>query len=309
MGRMDLAAVYSGSVSWRSVSRRDDIDVAGLRALRVAVLAMLDPTWSVRALAVAGPGTGTGRLGVADLYALAVDTEPGGWPTDAGAARAPRPIPGGRAGVKQGRTGGGRTTGRGSGRGGGRGGADNEAETQRVIDLVDRAREGDSHAFGQLYEKYVDAVHRFIYYRVNDPALAEDLTSDTFVRALRRIGSFTWQGRDFAAWLITIARNLVTDHFKSSRTRLERPTGEMHDADEIEEGPEDAVIERLSNQVLREAVAQLSPQQQECVYLRFMRQMSVAETAAIMGKNEGAIKTLQYRAVRTLARMIPESVR
>ena len=184
-----------------------------------------------------------------------------------------------------------------------------ETEHNPIMELVERAQAGESEAFGRLYDHYADTVYRYIYYRVGSKATAEDLTSETFLRALRRIGTFTWQGRDFGAWLVTIARNLVADHFKSSRFRLEVTTGEMLDSNECERSPEDSVLERLSNAALLEAVGRLNPQQQECVTLRFLQGLSVAETARIMGKNEGAIKTLQYRAVRTLARLLPPDAR
>ncbi|GHB84286.1 MULTISPECIES: ECF subfamily RNA polymerase sigma factor, BldN family [Streptomyces] len=184
-----------------------------------------------------------------------------------------------------------------------------DSDSARMMDLVERAQAGEAEAFGRLYDQYSDTVYRYIYYRVGGKATAEDLTSETFLRALRRIGTFTWQGRDFGAWLVTIARNLVADHFKSSRFRLEVTTGEMLDANEVERSPEDSVLESLSNAALLDAVRRLNPQQQECVTLRFLQGLSVAETARVMGKNEGAIKTLQYRAVRTLARLLPEDAR
>ncbi|GGZ54523.1 ECF subfamily RNA polymerase sigma factor, BldN family [Streptomyces subrutilus] len=184
-----------------------------------------------------------------------------------------------------------------------------DSDQARMMDLVERAQAGEAEAFGRLYDQYSDTVYRYIYYRVGGKATAEDLTSETFLRALRRISTFTWQGRDFGAWLVTIARNLVADHFKSSRFRLEVTTGEMLDANEVERSPEDSVLESLSNAALLEAVRKLNPQQQECVTLRFLQGLSVAETARVMGKNEGAIKTLQYRAVRTLARLLPEDAR
>ncbi|MFC7221290.1 ECF subfamily RNA polymerase sigma factor, BldN family [Streptomyces polyrhachis] len=184
-----------------------------------------------------------------------------------------------------------------------------EGDAVRMMDLVERAQGGEAEAFGRLYDQYADTVYRYIYYRVGGRATAEDLTSETFLRALRRIGTFTWQGRDFGAWLVTIARNLVADHFKSSRFRLEITTGEMLDANEVERSPEDSVLESLSNTALLETVQKLNPQQQECVTLRFLQGLSVAETARVMGKNEGAIKTLQYRAVRTLARLLPDDAR
>ncbi len=176
--------------------------------------------------------------------------------------------------------------------------------------LVERAQAGEAEAFGLIYDRYVDTVFRFIYFRVGNRQLAEDLTSDTFLRALKRIGSFTWQGRDLGAWLVTIARNLVADHFKSGRYRLEVTTGDVLDADREDRGPEGspeaAVVDHITNVALLGAVKQLNPEQQECIVLRFLQGFSVAETAQAMGKNEGAIKALQYRAVRALARLLPE---
>ena len=180
-----------------------------------------------------------------------------------------------------------------------------DGESEAMVHLVRQAQEGSADAFGELYRIYCDTVFRYIYYRVSTRALAEDLTSETFVRALRRITTFSWQGRDFGAWLVTIARNLVADHFKSSRHRMEVSTGEMLDSNEVEASPEESVLEHLSNEALLDAVHRLNDQQRECVTLRFLQGLSVAETADIMGKNEGAIKTLQYRAVRTLARLLP----
>ncbi|MEU1809528.1 sigma-70 family RNA polymerase sigma factor [Micromonospora sp. WMMD1076] len=179
-----------------------------------------------------------------------------------------------------------------------------------VWTLVERAQAGESEAFGLIYDRYVDTVFRFVYFRVGNRQLAEDLTSDTFLRALKRIGSFTWQGRDLGAWLVTIARNLVADHFKSGRYRLEVTTGDVLDADREDRGPEGspeaAVVEHITNVALLTAVKQLNPEQQECIVLRFLQGFSVAETARAMGKNEGAIKALQYRAVRALARLLPD---
>ena len=177
-----------------------------------------------------------------------------------------------------------------------------------VVGLVAKAQQGDAEAFGLLYDRYLDLVYRYVYYRVGAKQLAEDLVSETFLRALRRIGSFEWQGRDFAAWLITIARNIVADHYKSGRFRLEVTTADMLDADRATEGPENEVLEGITNVTLLDAVKKLNGEQQECVVLRFLQGMSVLETAQAMGKTEGAIKALQYRAVRTLGRMLPKEL-
>jgi RNA polymerase sigma-70 factor (ECF subfamily) len=177
--------------------------------------------------------------------------------------------------------------------------------------LIERAQAGEVAAFGLLYNRYFDTVFRFVYFRVSNRQLAEDLTADTFLRALRRIGSFTWQGRDPGAWLVTIARNLVADHFKSGRYRLEITTGDVLDAADRpdwgpEGSPETAVIDYVTKIDLLRAVQQLNPEQHECIVLRFLHGFSVTETAQTMNKNEGAIKALQYRAVRALARLLPD---
>ncbi|TDD37149.1 sigma-70 family RNA polymerase sigma factor [Actinomadura sp. KC06] len=175
--------------------------------------------------------------------------------------------------------------------------------------LVLRARDGDAEAFGSLYDHYVELVYRYVYYRVGTHSLTEDLTSETFLRALRRICDFHWQGKDFGAWLVTIARNLVADHFKSSRYRLEVCTAELVEPDRHQEGPERAVLDSMTNRTLLEAVRRLGSEQQECIVLRFLHGLSVAETALVMGKKTGAIKALQYRAVRSLGRMLPDDLR
>jgi RNA polymerase sigma-70 factor (ECF subfamily) len=179
--------------------------------------------------------------------------------------------------------------------------------------LVERAQAGGvdgATAFGLLYAHYRDIVFRFIYFRVGHRHHAEDLTSETFLRAYPRIRSFAWRGRDIGAWFTTIARNLIADHFKSARYRLEVTTGDVLDADREDHGPgsqpELAVLDHLTNVSLATAIKDLNPEQQECIVLRFFRGLSVAETATAMGKNEGAIKALQYRAIRALARLLPD---
>ncbi|HEY3737570.1 MAG TPA: sigma-70 family RNA polymerase sigma factor [Jatrophihabitans sp.] len=185
-----------------------------------------------------------------------------------------------------------------------------DAEHADVWKLVQLAQTGDRDAFGELYDRYADIVYRFIFYRVHDRALAEDFTSDTFLRALRRIGSVNYQGRDIGAWLITIARNIVLDHAKSARTRLEVMTAEAPESHvPIESGPEDAVIDAETYQLLLAAISELNPEQRECVTLRFIQGLSISETAVRMGKNEGAIKALQHRAIRKLADMVGRTLR
>jgi len=188
-----------------------------------------------------------------------------------------------------------------------------DPERDRVNALVTLAQQGDAEAFGLVYDRYVDQIYRYLYYRVGSHALAEDLTSETFLRALRRIDSFTYTGKDIGAWFTTIARNLVTDHVKSSRFKLEVSTADMLDADRSSPGGADdvetQVIDRLRDAALLDAVRRLKPEQQECIVLRFLQGLSVAETSGVMGRSEGAVKQLQLRAVRALAKLLPESAR
>jgi RNA polymerase sigma-70 factor (ECF subfamily) len=184
--------------------------------------------------------------------------------------------------------------------------SDEHADTWR---LVQAAQAGDGEAFGQLYDRYVDTVFRFIYFRVNDRALAEDFTSETFLRALRRIGTISYQGRDIGAWFVTIARNIILDHVKSARNRLEVTTADTVEGDQREPSPESAVLDLLTSERLMVAVNQLGDEQRECVMLRFIQGFSVSETAAVMGKNDGAIKALQHRAIRKLADLIGTDLR
>jgi RNA polymerase sigma-70 factor (ECF subfamily) len=180
-----------------------------------------------------------------------------------------------------------------------------EGERSRLIALVELARGGDSEAFGQLYDHYQSSVYRFVFYRTRSHTLAEDLTSETFLRALRNMGGFRWQGRDFGAWLMTIARNLCTDHFKAGRTRLELTTEDMGLHDDATEGPENAVLAGLTNEVLLDGLRRLSDEQRDCLIMRFLQGLSIAETAEVLGRSEGAVKQLQLRGVRNLAKLMP----
>lgn len=179
---------------------------------------------------------------------------------------------------------------------------------------VSAAQKGDSEAFGLLYNEYAHVVYRYVLFRVSDHCLAEDITSETFLRALRRIASVTYQGRDVAAWFITIAKNLILDYIKSSRNRFEVPTSDLIDSASDEGrphqiGPEQHVVTEAIHRELLRCVRQLNPDQRECIHLRFLKGLSVTETAARMQRNDGAIKALQHRAIRRLAQLMPDELR
>jgi len=186
---------------------------------------------------------------------------------------------------------------------------EDEAERTRLIALVDLARTGDKDAFGLLYDHYHGMVFRFLFYRTRSTQVAEDLTSETFFRALRSMSGFRWQGKDFGAWLMTIARNLCTDHFKSGKTRLEVATDDMGDHDDSTEGPENAVLASLTHELLMEALTRLPDEQRDCLVMRFLQGLSIAETAQVLDRSDGAVKQLQLRGVRNLAKLLPEGVR
>ncbi|PXY35109.1 RNA polymerase subunit sigma-70 [Prauserella sp. PE36] len=192
-----------------------------------------------------------------------------------------------------------------------------DASVDENWDLVRAAQSGDTAAFGKLYDRYVDWVYRYVLLRVGDRHLAEDVTSETFLRALRRITSISYQGRDVGAWFTTIARNLVLDHVKSSRFRLEIVTDEVTESGtqpfgssaQHSPGPEQQVISKTTNDELLRCIAGLGDDQRECIILRFIQGFSVSETAQIMQRNEGAVKALQHRAVRRLAKLLPTGLR
>ncbi|MGW7535916.1 sigma-70 family RNA polymerase sigma factor [Amycolatopsis sp. NPDC054798] len=193
-----------------------------------------------------------------------------------------------------------------------------EVAKAEAWELVRAAQAGDSSAFGQLYDRYVDVVYRYALFRLGDRDLAEDVTSETFLRALRRITSVSYQGRDVGAWFVTIARNLILDHVKSSRFRLEVVTDEVAEPGGVpggpvgpvaQAGPEQQAIAGATRAELLRCVAELGDDQRECIVLRFLQGLSVAETAQIMDRNEGAVKALQHRAVRRLAQLLPTGLR
>ena len=184
-----------------------------------------------------------------------------------------------------------------------------EAERTRLIALVDLARTGDREAFGLLFDHYHPSVYRFLYYRTRSATLAEDLASDTFFRALRSMNGFRWQGKDFGAWLMTIARNLATDHARAGCTRLEMTTDDMSAHDDTTEGPEAEVLARLTRDVLLRALEELPDEQRDCLVMRFLQGLSISETASVLRRSDGAVKQLQLRGVRNLAKRLPEGVR
>ena len=172
---------------------------------------------------------------------------------------------------------------------------------RRLAEVVERARGGDPEAFGYLYHHYQSSVYRVVYAQTRSTPLTEDLTAETFFRALRGITGFKLEADLFAPWLYRIARNLVIDHFKSSRTRLER-VEDMSLHEEVVDGADSDILVLLTRDRLRAAVAGLSDGQRRVIEMRFLGELSVAETADVLDTSEGAVKQLQFRGLRNLAR-------
>lgn len=179
-----------------------------------------------------------------------------------------------------------------------------EAAHGPVPDVIDRARNGDRAAFGELYDLHASSVYRYLLYRVRQPSDAEDLTSEVFTRAFANIHRYRWQGKSFLAWLYTIARNAVTD-----RRRRERPTVDLEDAFSLaEDGPtaHERAVHGEAVEALRDAVKYLTIEQQEVLVLRFVENLSSREVAQMLGKNEGAVRALQFRALCRLRKLLEE---
>ena len=168
--------------------------------------------------------------------------------------------------------------------------------------LVQRAKEGDPAAFAELYDRYQPAIYRYIFYRVDDTATAEDLTSEVFVRLVERIDRFTYRGRPLLAWLYTIARNLVMDHHR----RAGRSVPLSPDASEVADmpDPEETVEGTLAQQRLAAALSCITADQREVIILKFIEGLDNEVVAHMLGRSVGAVKALQHRALAALRRVM-----
>lgn len=169
-------------------------------------------------------------------------------------------------------------------------------------DLVRRAKAGDVDAFATIFDRHYGAVYRYISYRLGDTALAEDLTSDVFVRCVERIDWFRYRGRPILAWLYAIARNLVIDHFR----RVERhPTAPLPEGtgDRIAGGSWEADWS-LTTEMLVQCLSDLTEDQRRVILLKFVEGYPNADVARILGKTEGAVKSLQHRALAAMRRCV-----
>lgn len=169
----------------------------------------------------------------------------------------------------------------------------NEAE------LAQRASQHDPAAFAQLYNAYVEKIYKYIYYKVGNASDAEDLCEQVFLKAWEAIGRYTWCGYPFSSWLYKLAHNLVVDHYRTKREAL--PLSDIiSTCDEPVVDPEAALNLSLDAAELAAAMAQLTGEQRQVISLKFIEGYDNSEIAQMLNKKEGAIRALQYRALRSL---------
>jgi RNA polymerase sigma-70 factor (ECF subfamily) len=164
-----------------------------------------------------------------------------------------------------------------------------------------RANFSDPEALGRIYEQYAHAIYRYIYYRVRDTQLAEDLTADVFLRMIESIDRYEDRGWPISAWLYRIAHDRVIDTLRRKRRRLQIP---LEDWWESYDGPDIAAFLQSEYQRLHSCFFRLTHSQREVIWLRFVDERSLQEVAYRLGISEGAVKALQYRGLRALARML-----
>ena len=153
-------------------------------------------------------------------------------------------------------------------------------------------------AFAELYNAYVDKIHRYIYYKVGNALDAEDLCEQVFLKAWEAIGRYKWCGYPFSSWLYKLAHNLVVDHYRTRREVL--PLNELLATPLEPEEPDSAMHAAVDAEALQHAMFQLTPEQQQVVSLKFIEGYSNMDIADLMNKKEGAVRALQYRALRGL---------
>lgn len=174
------------------------------------------------------------------------------------------------------------------------------------IHLLKQAQQGNEEAFAMLYRANVQTIFRYVYHRVGDVQTAEDLTGDVFVRAVRSLDAYTDQGRPFVAWLYRIANARVVDHY---RRQGRRPDVSDIDAQPIpvEHDMDAGMLRSQASAALKAAMQQLTPEQQHVILLRFVEGRRIEQVAELVGKTPNAVKAMQHRALRALAKRLIEA--
>ena len=178
-------------------------------------------------------------------------------------------------------------------------------DPERITQIVIRAQQGDTEAVGELYECHRLNIYRYLFYRTGDNEIAEDLTSEVFLRMIRALSGYRVQNVAFQAWLFQIARNLLNDHYRRSsvRNHVQLEENLMEDPTQPRSRP---VESRLTSVLLRQALEKLSIDQRDVIILRFVSGMPIAQVAQALDKTEDAVKGLQRRALTSLRDVLTE---
>lgn len=172
-------------------------------------------------------------------------------------------------------------------------------------ELIVRAKAGDQLAFTHIYERYAKAIYRYIYFRVGEADLAEDLQAEVFLRMYESLERYEDRGWPISAWLYRIAHDRTVDSIRRRRYRQHIPLENWGGACD---GPELEVDARLDYEELNRHLLDLTDDQRQVIYLRFMADLSIQEVATRLGRTEGAVKALQHRGLQSLARRLATTV-
>ena len=177
--------------------------------------------------------------------------------------------------------------------------------TDHIRKLVERAQQGDRSALEELYLIHFDRIYSYLHVSVGNRHDAEDLTTQTFLKMLESIGRFRWQSAPFSAWLFRIAHNLAMDHFRARKRvqpeeEVPEPLGSEEPSAELE------AMQSIGRQSMLELIDTLSHEQQQVLTLKFVFNFANADVAKILDKTEGAIKSLQHRALASLQKQLQD---
>src|ERR1700724_3041557 len=177
--------------------------------------------------------------------------------------------------------------------------------TANIRRLVEHAQQGERAALEELYLLHFDRIYSYLHMSVGNKHDAEDLTTQTFLKMLESINRFRWQSAPFSAWLFRIAHNLAMDHFRARRRwqpeeEVPEPPGSEEPSAELE------AMQSIGRQSMMELIERLSPEQQQGLTLKFVFNFPNADVATILEKTEGAIKSLQHRALASLQKQIAQ---
>ncbi len=170
--------------------------------------------------------------------------------------------------------------------------------------LIIRAVQGDSSAFGSLYDHYQPMIYRFVAVKVGRREEAEDITHQVFMNAWQNIKRYEHRGHPFSSWLYRIARNQVVDHYRSHREEVSLEAEGVEEVAVLPQSITADLVAKLEVESVFRAIHQLKPEYQDVVILRFVEDLSIKETAAAMKKTEGAVKLMQHRAMAELKKRL-----